>query len=53
MLTLAHEVGHWVLHQRGFKHGEHHNNRDRILLSSAIQSARIDKQLVNHLNPYG
>jgi hypothetical protein len=32
---------------------QHHNNRDRILLTNAIESARIDKQVVNHLNPYG
>jgi hypothetical protein len=52
MLTLAHEVGHWVLYQRGFK-GEHHHKRQGILHSIYIQSLRFDKQLMNHLNTYG
>jgi hypothetical protein len=54
MLTLAHEIGHWVLHQRGFKKpGEHHHDRPGILQSIHIQTARFDKQLMNHLNTYG
>jgi hypothetical protein len=52
VLTLAHEVGHFVLHHRGFKKAEHHHSREGILLSSGIQSARLDRQLVLNLNPY-
>jgi hypothetical protein len=52
VLTLAHEVAHFVLHHRGFKKAEHHHGRDRILMSSGIQSARFDKQLMLNLNPY-
>jgi hypothetical protein len=52
-LTLAHEVGLWVLYQRGFKQGEHHHKRQGILLSIYIQSLRFDKQLMNYLNTYG
>ncbi len=54
MLTLTHEIGHWVLYQRGYKKpGEHHHPRQGILLSIYIQSLRFDKQLMNHLNTYG
>ena len=50
-LTLAHEAGHFVLHHRGFKKAEHHHSRGGVLMSSGIQSARLDKQLVLNLNP--
>jgi len=53
MLTLAHEIGHWVLYQRGFKQGSHHHPRQGILQSIHIQSLRFDKQLMNNLNTYG
>lgn len=52
VLTLAHEAGHFVLHHRGFKKAEHHHSRGGILMSSGIQSARLDRQLVLNLNPY-
>ena len=52
VLTLAHEAGHFMMHHRGFKKAEHHHSRGGILMSSGIQSARLDKQLVLNLNPY-
>ena len=51
VLTLAHEVAHFILHHRGFRYQSHHHKRPRILQSAGIQSARFDKQLINHLNP--
>jgi hypothetical protein len=52
VLTLAHEVAHFILHHRGFRYQSHHHDRPGILQSAGIQSARFDKQLINNLNPY-
>jgi hypothetical protein len=52
VLTLAHEVAHYILQHRGFRNQSHHHKREGILHSTGIQSARFDKQLINNLNPY-
>jgi hypothetical protein len=52
VLTLAHEVAHFILQHRGFRNQSHHHSRAGILHSTASQSARFDKQLINNLNPY-
>jgi hypothetical protein len=52
VLTLAHEVAHFVLSHRGFRYQSHHQRRPGILHSAGIQSTRFDKQLINNLNPY-
>jgi len=52
VLTLAHEIAHFILQHRGFRNQSHHHNRAGILHSTSMQSARFDKQLINNLNPY-
>jgi hypothetical protein len=47
-LTLAHEVAHHLRHARGFNG---HHDRPNVLLSTGIQSLRLDKQLVMDINP--
>jgi hypothetical protein len=48
-LTLAHELAHHVQHTRS---ALGHHNREKILLSTGIQSPKLDKQLVADLNPW-
>ncbi len=50
-LTMAHEILHYLREARHLPPG--HHSRDRILLSSGIQTLRIDKQLVMDINPPG
>lgn len=51
MLTMAHELLHFIRERRGMPEG--HPSRDGILLSSKIQSLRIDKQMSIDINPPG
>jgi len=48
MLTMAHEILHYIRKERGFTG---HHDRQNILLSNKIQSLRMDKQLVMDVNP--
>lgn len=48
LLTLAHEIAHYLRNERGFTG---HHSRPNVLLSSGIQSLRLDKQLVMDINP--
>lgn len=47
LLVLAHEILHYLRAVRGFKG---HHDRKNVLLSSGIQTLRIDKQLVIDIN---
>lgn len=47
-VTLAHELAHYLRKERGFAG---HHDRPNVLLSSGIQSLRLDKQLVMDINP--
>jgi hypothetical protein len=51
MLTMAHELLHFIREKRGMPKG--HPGRDNILLSSKIQTLRIDKQMSIDINPPG
>lgn len=51
MLTMAHEILHFIREKRGLPGG--HPPRDGILLSSKIQTPRIDKQMSMDINPPG
>lgn len=48
MLTLAHEIAHYLRKERGLFG---HHDRANVLLSNGIQSLRLDKQLVMDMNP--
>jgi hypothetical protein len=48
MLSMAHEILHYLRKERGFFG---HHDRPNVLLSSGIQSLRLDKQLVLDINP--
>ena len=48
MLTMAHEILHYIRKERGFAG---HHDRQNVLLSNKIQSLRMDKQLVMDVNP--
>jgi hypothetical protein len=45
---MAHEIAHYLRSERGFTG---HHDRPNVLLSSGIQSLRLDKQLVMDINP--
>ena len=52
VLTLAHEVAHFVLSHRGFRYQSHHPQAPGLTAFGGIQSGRFDKQLINNFNPY-
>jgi hypothetical protein len=49
LLTLSHELAHFLQDRRNLVG---HHSRDKVLLSTGIQSTLIDKQLVADLNPW-
>jgi hypothetical protein len=49
VVTLCHELAHHIQFRRKLVG---HHSRERVLLSTKIQSTYIDKQLVNDLNPW-
>jgi len=49
--VMAHEVGHFLLHERKHKGSGHHDRRG-VLLSSGTESLSLDKQLVIHLTAW-
>jgi hypothetical protein len=48
LVTLAHEVAHFLTYDRGL--GMFHHARPNVLLSTGIESTRLDKPLVIQLN---
>jgi hypothetical protein len=48
LLNMAHEIPHYIRKEPGFTG---HHDRQKVLLSTRIQSLRIDKQLVMDVNP--
>ena len=49
--AMAHEVGHFLHHERNLP-GSGHHDRNGILLSSGMESLSLDKQLVSNFNAW-
>jgi hypothetical protein len=49
--VMAHEIGHFLHHKRNLA-GSGHHDRNRILLSSGMESLSLDKQLVSNFNAW-
>jgi hypothetical protein len=50
LTTVAHEIAHFLADEAGFD-GDIHHDRPDVLLSTKVQSTRLDREVVLRLNP--